>query len=218
MAAARLLQSSCLRDTHWTDSQSYSSEGEGGEGRSRNKPTPGREQTRGELSSILQADKSAEPCVAQGNLSQLEPFPKPKAQVAAAPRSNPSAELWISSSNSKLLRKILFCSRSACTQNTHCPVSKLISSRGARTLHSGHSHLPCLHNLHGKKPCIVRERKKKSLCPMRHSDKAKHSYLSSGENCSCLLQVSIPHLTVLPSHKIRMFFKKLLVPRAQKGH
>lgn len=157
VAPARTLQSSCLRDT--LDSQSYSSLSEGGEGSRCNKPTPGREQTQGELSSVLQADKSTEPCAAQGNLPQLPPFHEPKAQVVAAPRSNPSAELWISLCNSKLLKLISFCSRGTCMQNKNCPASKLISTRGARMLCSGHSHLPCLQNLRGEKPYIGRQRK-----------------------------------------------------------
>lgn len=51
---------------------------EGGERSSRKEPTPGRQQTQGELSSVLQVDKCVEPCVAQGNLPQLQPFPEPK--------------------------------------------------------------------------------------------------------------------------------------------
>lgn len=106
----------------------------GGEGSSCNQRAPGREQTQGELSSVLQVHKSAEPCVAQGKLAQLQPFPELKAHVAAALRSSSSAELWISLCNSKLLRTILLCSRSTCTQNRNCPVSKLISSSGGRML------------------------------------------------------------------------------------
>lgn len=85
-------------------------------------------------------------------------------------------------------------------------------------LHSCHSQLPCLQNLGGEKPYVARGKKNKQHRTARtQNDKAMLSSLSSGEILSACSVSIIPLTVLLPSHKIRKIFKKLLVPTAQKG-